>query len=166
MKSTMRWQVLEKFIKQHNLKIGAEIGVWQARTSSYLLQNCDIFLYCIDIWEETPGYDKPKWNHRSNERHSRHLLKPFADKCKIIKDYSHKASQQIQDNELDFVFIDGDHTTSGVVQDIESFWQKVKPNHYIMGHDYDRQGVKDGVHKFCKEPNQLPNGIWWFKRWE
>jgi hypothetical protein len=55
MKLTMRWQVLEKFIKQHNLKIGAEIGVWKARTSSYLLEHCDIFLYCIDVWETTPG---------------------------------------------------------------------------------------------------------------
>jgi len=91
----MRWQVLEQFIKQHNLKIGAEIGVWKARTSLYLLQHCDIFLYCIDVWETTVGYDKPKWDHRSNERHSRHLLKPFADRCKIIKDYSETASKQI-----------------------------------------------------------------------
>ncbi len=160
---THRKEALEKFILQHNLKRGAEIGVWQGETSSHILKNTDCFLYLVDLWSSSAKYKK--WNQEKNKRITLKRIKK-SQNYKILQGVSWDVAQQIQDQELDFVFIDGDHSTEGVRNDIQAYTPKIKQGGYIMGHDWDWQSVKTAVLEFCVEPQLLTNGIWYYKKGE
>ena len=57
----------------------------------------------------------------------------------------------MEDGELDFVFIDGEHTYEAAKSDIEAWCPKVCSGGLLMGHDYDRQrfpGVCRAVDEF------------------
>jgi predicted O-methyltransferase YrrM len=58
---------------------------------------------------------------------------------------SNDAVNSFQDNSIDFLFIDADHTYEGCKQDIELWLPKVKTGGVIAGHDYDWAGVKQAV---------------------
>ena len=65
-----------------------------------------------------------------------------------------KASRCFEDGELDFVFIDGEHSYEAAKADIEAWWPKVRSGGLLMGHDYDRQrfaGVCRAVDEFGRE---------------
>ena len=160
---TLRKEALEKFILQHNLKRGAEIGVWQGETSSHILKNTDCFLYLVDLWSSSAKYKK--WNQEKNKRITLKRIKK-SQNSKILQGVRWDVAQQIQDQELDFVFIDGDHSTEGVRNDIQAYTPKIKQGGYIMGHDWDWQSVKTAVLEFCVEPQLLTNGIWYYKKGE
>ena len=68
------------------------------------------------------------------------------------------------DNSFDMIYIDADHSFTGVQRDLTMAFQKVKPNGWIMGHDYDMNmekaksyynfGTKAAVDQFCEMYNQ------------
>jgi hypothetical protein len=74
---------------------------------------------------------------------------------KLIKEYSFNAVKNFKDEELDFVFIDGAHDYSSVVNDIISWLPKVKPGGILAGHDYSLAffGVIRAVHDTLGEDN-------------
>jgi hypothetical protein len=41
------------------------------------------------------------------------------------------------DNYFDMIYIDGDHAYNGCKRDLAVAYAKVKPNGYILGHDYE-----------------------------
>jgi len=52
-----------------------------------------------------------------------------------------------KDNKYDLIYIDGDHDFESVNRDIELYKNKIKPNGYISGHDFNSNtlGVKKAV---------------------
>lgn len=48
---------------------------------------------------------------------------------------------------VDFVFIDGDHSTESVLLDIDSWKPKLKFGGIMAGHDYDHPSVRTAVNK-------------------
>ena len=66
------------------------------------------------------------------------------DRAKIIRKPSNEAARDIQDNFLDLVFIDADHSYEGCKADIEAYYGKVKPGGIISGHDYANNAWKFG----------------------
>jgi hypothetical protein len=59
------------------------------------------------------------------------------------------------DSFFDFIYVDGDHTYSGVAKDLEQARQKMKPDGWIMCNDYTvyspLEGVKYGVNRAVNE---------------
>ncbi len=55
-----------------------------------------------------------------------------------MKAYSTEAAQTFQDNTLDFVYIDGDHSYKAVTEDITEWIKKLKPGGIMAGDDYIR----------------------------
>lgn len=53
----------------------------------------------------------------------------------------------MQDRSVDLVFLDGDHSFAGVMEDWHEWLPKVKPGGWLAGHDYGdkRFGVKKAV---------------------
>jgi len=66
------------------------------------------------------------------------------DRAKIIRKPSNEAAKEIEDNFLDLVFIDADHSYEGCKRDIEAYYGKVKPGGIIAGHDYANNEWKFG----------------------
>ena len=54
----------------------------------------------------------------------------------ILKGTTTNVISQINDESLDFVYIDGDHTLKGISIDLINTWDKVKKGGFIAGDDF------------------------------
>jgi predicted O-methyltransferase YrrM len=78
----------------------------------------------------------------------------------IIKDWTTKAAEQIEDNSLDFVFIDADHSKEAVRNDINIWSTKVKGTGWILGHDINWPEVKAIVDELLPGYVIGPDNVW------
>jgi hypothetical protein len=118
---------------------GAEIGVAAGIYSEVLCQsNPGLQLYCIDYWEAYEEYhDLPDpIEHAENFMAARERLKDY--NTTILSIRSMEAVARFEDNQLDFVYIDANHSWPYVTQDIYYWARKVRPGGIVAGHDYYR----------------------------
>ena len=146
-----------KFMKElfdGKLVKGAEIGVERGKNSENILKELNIKkLYLVDIWT---SYEEIYiiWS----ETNYNQVLRKFRknEKVEIIKDYSAHAADEIENNSLDFVYIDANHKYKYVYQDIKLWFPKIKDGGIIAGHDImlkidDNYEVLNAVKYFCFE---------------
>jgi hypothetical protein len=62
------------------------------------------------------------------------LKRLFEDRIHVIREFSSKAISQIPD-QIDFLYIDGNHSYRFVKQDLELYYPKLKSTGYILGDD-------------------------------
>lgn len=131
-----------ELLRDLNFKIGAEIGVANGRFSRRLCQKIEgLKLFCIDPWLSYPEYVE----HHDEQGQvildgcfetAKTRLAPY--NCEFIRKTSMDAVGMIEDNSLDFVFIDGNHSFKWVVEDIHEWSKKVRSGGIIAGHDFWR----------------------------
>ena len=81
-------------------------------------------------------------------------MKPFNDRFKLIRSSFENYKDQIKDDSIDLIFIDGDHTYDGVIEDLKISWDKINKNGGILcGDDINRSSVKNACDDFFKEKN-------------
>jgi hypothetical protein len=166
--------------------IGAEVGVWEGYTSEKLLTRNPKLLYLIDPWS-TSGYDEPikqndstfsvdnyykryqklaggantnSFNNYYDNVHSR-VCKKFEnlDNVKICRTTSSNWFETYNKDKLDWIYIDGDHSYIGVMNDLLGAMTVVKKGGIIIGDDYkwdsekDKGGVKKAVNEFARKFN-------------
>jgi len=135
----------------------AEIGSWKGLSAVIVLLGmrsvCRETIpkyYCIDTFEAS-----------NEELNSESTFEEFSkatgkfDDLKIIqpiKGWSTdlKTLEQIPNN-LDWVYIDGDHSTEAVYNDIILYHPKIKTNGLILFHDHTWETVKAGIDKAAEE---------------
>ena len=120
--------------------VGVEIGVqWGVSALTFLQHGC--FMYLTDPWVCYDGYGIPGSEldliEEDNFKQCRGRLAPYDDgkHFAILRMHSEQAVRFIPDN-LDFVWIDGNHGYRWVKKDIELYWPKIKPGGLLCGHDY------------------------------
>lgn len=127
--------------------VGAEIGVNKGHNAAYI---CTIIqpkiLYCIDPWNNFFDSASGEIIGEAQYIMAKELLQPFSC-CKIIRDTSFNAVKAFDNENLDFVYIDGDHSYWEVLSDIARWYPIVKKGGILAGHDF--QQVKDAVTEFC-----------------
>jgi len=140
-----------KFLKELNKKdlVGVEIGTECGENAFRMLENLLIKkLYLIDphieYGESNETVERTQKFLSKDEKRAKKRLKKYEDKIKFIKKTSEKAIKDIPDN-LDFVYIDGNHDYEFVKKDIKLYYSKVKIGGVFGGHDFYRNGNKDGV---------------------
>lgn len=159
--------------------VGAEIGVHEGTYSKELCQaNPGLKLYSIDPWKAHEGYRDIKKLSTFSNAHEQAVrrLKPYG--CILIRKMSLDAVKDFEDNSLDFVYIDGNHSFDWVMRDIIEWTHKVRKNGIVSGHDYtddNKVGVKDAVDAYAKNHTLRLNitdeqdhlGFSWYfrKRW-
>ncbi len=140
-------------IDKLDLKIGAEIGVDKGEFSLQILEKSKLEkLYCVDSWcdefgsDYKPGYYDPNGNVRFDQCYN--TLKNYIDtnRVEMVRADSVEASKVVQE-ELDYLFIDGDHSLEGVFNDIYNWVPKVKIGGIIGFHDY-KDGPKSGIKNY------------------
>ena len=72
----------------------------------------------------------------------------FEGRAKLLREKSWDAADQFEDQSLDLVYIDGDHTYEGVVKDLAAWFPKVKKSGMFCGDDIGWPGVKKAVDEF------------------
>ena len=129
-----------------------EIGVWHAKNAKYVLDNLDIEkIYLIDPYMPLDYAERFFGTHElqdENERIAREKLAEYEEKCVWIKKTSENASDLFDDNSVDVVYVDGNHSYEHVLSDCEKYWEKIKPGGLQMGDDINESGVKEGVRDF------------------
>jgi len=126
--------------------IGAEIGVYKGENSESIMKTLNIKkLYLIDPYKEGQSY-----SHTfvvAKEDAVKRLSK-YEDKIQFIELTSDEAVNQIPDD-LDFVYIDGNHDYESVKRDITNYYPKVKEGGVIGGHDFNNSFL-DVVRAACE----------------
>jgi hypothetical protein len=172
----------ERLSKLRNKKrlVGAEIGVCGGEHALSLLRTFDLErLYLIDpysMYEDyTEGYkhygadQKPL---RDTEDSAKLLLEEYASRVVWVKELSASATKFIAED-LDFVYIDGNHAENFVKEDIENYYPLVKSGGVIGGHDFyngfqlEHDGVISAVIEWASKNNhnlkvELPD--WWVEK--
>lgn len=131
---------------------GAEIGVWKGAFSAQLCQaNPHLHLLCVDPWQSYAEWEDAK-NKRGEdgqrvmEQAYRKAIETLAScRCTIWRKFSVDAAADVDDQSLDFAYIDGNHGYVAVLADLEAWVPKVKRGGVIAGHDYGDFPDKPGI---------------------
>ena len=94
-------------------------------------------------------------------------IEPVKDYINPIKGYSNDVVNQYEDNSIDFLFIDASHRYEDVLNDINLWYHKVKPDGIIAGHDYnngDFPGVVKAVDEFFGTEIEMSNWSWIYQK--
>jgi hypothetical protein len=135
-------------------------------------KNCKIT--GIDCWEDIievgiNGIDNSYWEkdsldlflklHKENRIKLNKIINDYDKKNQIelIKGFSNdlKIINKFEDNSLDLIYIDGDHSFEGCYEDLKNWYPKLKVGGFILNDDYNWESVKKAVSKFCSEYNIL-----------
>lgn len=141
----------------HNARV-VEVGVQDGAYAACILRKTNpIQLFLVDCWEHQDPliYDDPEANV-SNEMQEiiyRETKQRFAHdpRVVIIRLYSEQAAMNFEDESLDWVYIDANHSYEAVKKDLMLWWPKIKKNGFLSGHDYikrDSWGVVQAVNEF------------------
>ena len=68
----------------------------------------------------------------------------------LIREPSLQAVNRFQNNSLDCVFIDGNHSYEAVKQDLAAWWDKVRVGGTLVGDDYFMVDVNNAVREFAR----------------
>lgn|SRR3990167_5173464 len=149
--------------------IGAEIGVDKGLNAIFILETLKpTLLYLIDPWNNFLDIQSGEIIGEAQYQETIKKLEHYSNK-EIIRDISENACKRFKDEELDFVYIDGDHCFDAVWGDINRWFLKIKKGGILAGHDYHEGiwGVVSAVNIFC-EKNKLPLYLqgqdWWIKK--
>lgn len=130
--------MLAKLFYELEFKRGVEIGTEKGYYAETLCkENPQMKLFCVDPWAASEDYLEHRANgkHESNYRQTLERMRPY--NCELIRKPSMEAVKDFENESLDFVYIDGDHSFAGVANDILQWSKKVRPGGIIAGHDYE-----------------------------
>jgi len=162
--------------------IGAEIGVWKANTSILFLKQNVKKLYMVDPYsvasyeylgesymqEYYAKYSKITGEF-TKEGFMRYYDNVHKEVCKKVSSYSaaevcrmtsDEWFDQCKDVELDWIYIDGDHSYEATLKDLNNALQVVKKGGMILGDDYkwpnarwSKPGTTKAVNEFKEKNN-------------
>lgn len=157
--------------------IGAEIGVWKGDSSELFLKSTNPKeLYLVDPWsfdafaenlsEEEYKIEVEKYSKITNGK-DRKAFEEYYDKIykSVVSRFKSNSNVIIHrktstdwfnsfTEKLDWIYIDGDHTYNGCLNDLTNCLKVMKPNSFIFGDDYgNKPAVKEAVDYFTKGKN-------------
>lgn len=155
-----RNDLIEKIVPPDS--VGAEIGVLSGAFSYKLLRLPIRKLFMVDPWREHKDFAHDGLNRqevlddalRQAETYNRNDLD--CGRAIIVREFSADAAKSWFAKfrpRLDWVYIDANHSYAAALQD-HLLWEEVlKPDGFIMGHDYLEHpdcGVVQAVDFFCR----------------
>jgi len=164
--STLYYGALTKIINDNNYKNVAEIGIGYGTHAKYILKTTDISNLILvdptkyypndgfanDIMNQTPEIPGNHFNELYDLINKE--LSPWKNRFTWYRTESLTITdEQIPNNSLDCVFVDGDHSYEAVSKDLEFWWKKVRSGGQLLGDDYWMADVSNAVNEFAKLHN-------------
>lgn len=160
--------------------VGVEIGVYKGEHAESLLNTLDIrTLYLVDPYELYQEYGEGRQHYGVDrdplvqaKAEAMQRLTPHSGKIRWVRELAVEAAKLVPDD-LDFVYVDGNHEEPFVRADIAAYYPKVRGGGVIGGHDYyngfrrEHDGVVRAVSQFAVHNDltlqvELPD--WWIQK--
>lgn len=162
-----RSEVLIELVRERGWKRGVELGVYRGENLYRLMRACPALLMVgIDLWAPYGSgvrQDKVTGETTYNNTEAREAYRlaksvqhEIGDRLTLIQCDTVLAAANFDAETFDFVFIDADHKTLSVIQDIEAWRPKIKPGGALLGHDSNWTSVRQAL-ATCF-------GDWWAQR--
>ncbi len=143
--------IYDAAVEHFDSGIFIELGCYTGGSTIYLAQQIleakkDIVIYAVDTWQnifeiEGEPYEGSQfpvfWDNVKKYKCERVIYPVMLD--------SRKASLAFNNNSVDFVFVDADHSYECAKADITNWLPKIKEQGWIGGHDYNQE-VEKAVH--------------------
>lgn len=134
-----REEKIPSLLNKINAKVGVELGVFKGEFSNVLLNKWNGRLYMIDPW-------RPLGDEYDDACDEEQLYDLYADTAKNIKGHETRGFMLrglgeelidlFEDESLDFIYIDANHSYDYVKADMEMWYPKLKKGGLFSGHDY------------------------------
>jgi hypothetical protein len=139
-----RLEFWASLINHAGLEVAAEVGVYRGDFAARVLRDCAAVrrYYMVDPWRHLEGWNKPA--NKSDDVFEGYLQEvldktaPYEEKRVVLRGRTVEVSDRVADGELDFVYIDGDHTLRGITTDLVRWYAKVREGGVIGGDDFCR----------------------------
>jgi len=122
----------------------AEVGVYRGDFAAELLRRCECLAayYMIDPWRHLDDWNKPA-NHEDAVlgeffRETKAKTEFSAGKRVILRGKTTEVIEHIADGELDFAYVDADHSLKGIAIDLIRLYPKVRIGGFLGGDDFGR----------------------------
>jgi len=150
--------VLVDLVHEHLPGVGlrvVEVGTRTGRTARHVARYCPQVeeLFAVDLEPPLDGAFDPR------------------ERVTFVQGWSDAVAKQFDDESLDLVFLDADHSEEWVLRDLEAWLPKLRLGGVICGHDYGSRhhpGVKRAVDRvFRDHPHPVTleaNKVWWTRR--
>lgn len=123
--------------------IFVEVGTWEGDFSYELLTTTTANkVYCVDPYKHFDDESYPDgMNSLTQEQFdakyetTRDRFRRFGDRAEFLRMGSVEAARLFPDESIDFVYIDGNHDSKAVLEDIRAWYPKVKNGGYLCGDD-------------------------------
>jgi hypothetical protein len=165
------YKVLPELIKQNDYKIGIEIGVFCGGHAKAIVDAGVDMLIGIDPYKQyNPGMPlmdmQSDWDVLYNIVSSRlkgHNYMP-------LRVDSDEALSMLEDEQYDFIFIDGLHTYNQLVKDLANYSPLIREGGVIACHDYNHGSFPElttAINEFVAKHNKTLNIgplhlVWWY----
>ena len=157
-----------------------EIGVFCGKSIAHFAVECvnrenNVKIYGVDTWTGM-AYDERESQNLNNYIRDLPdgLYNHFLDNIKSlpegvitpIQKLSYEAAEDFEDESVNIIFLDADHTYEGVLKDLQAWYPKLKKGGIFSGHDYTSYPPDDGVFRAVnqffenKDIKTHSNNVW------
>jgi predicted O-methyltransferase YrrM len=152
-----------------------EIGVNLGFNSCMLLDSCPNIKELIGVdhyiaYQDWQGFIDQTMQDMAWSIFSENL-DILGPKFTLLKASSVEAAKQLADDSFDFIFIDADHSMRAILQDLDSYWPKLKSGGIMAGHDSNLFSVNFSVLSWTRnkginpsEIQTVSNNAWWWQK--
>jgi hypothetical protein len=133
-------------------KVGCEVGVEKGKNAAVMFDTIpDLKLFGVDPYSQHPqcSYEYHAkirgWDDEYLDHCKRQALKRMGGKnFELVQGFSEDTVNKFENNSLDFVYIDGDHSYDFVMLDVILWGRKVRKGGILSGHDYYKDRNRPG----------------------
>lgn len=138
---------------------GAELGILIGDNAIDMMKNLNIrTLHVVDNFSIS---------HEKQQKDAEKHLAEYSSRVAWHIGDSYLMAKEVEDDSLDFVYIDADHTYQAVKKDLVAWFPKLKSGGIFGGHDFfllNNPGVEPAVREFTKARGytfETEKNDWW-----
>lgn len=162
---SLYYGVFSDIINENNYKVVAEVGCGYGQHSKHILKTTNVQkLFMIDSYKyydndgfsegiknvNVPGYTLEKKFDDFSMMVAKDVSE-FGERVQFVRASSLEAANHFPDEILDAIFVDANHTFEYVIDDLNTWWSKVKPGGIMAGDDYWMEDVEKAVKLFAQQ---------------